>query len=127
MIRRALALLSICLIGDLSISERSSAGGLEVSLDDKRYPGIQQSLKTCREIPEDAYSTAMIFNPQGYATAYHRSRCFYNLAQSERLPSVCTNVIPRHSIFFDGSAYTEESCRKEIAAKLTKEGASNSK
>jgi hypothetical protein len=75
----------------------------------------QQRIKQCSAVDNSAYSTGLLFNPRGYATMFHRSECFQELAIEERDPSLCKEVKERKSWFFDGSGISETSCRHLVA------------
>ena len=78
----------------------------------------QQRIEQCNAVDDGAYSTGLVFNPRGYATIFHRSECFQELAVEERDPSLCVDVKERKSWFFDGSGVSEASCRDLMARRL---------
>jgi hypothetical protein len=81
----------------------------------------QQKTERCQAIDENAYSTGMIFNPEGQETMFERSRCFQELAVEERDPSLCGKVVERKSWFFDGSAISEKRCQERVRQGIEKD------
>lgn len=75
-------------------------------------------LARCMAIPAKEYSTGLIFNPSGYQTMYHRSRCLQDLAVDERDRAVCDEVRERKSLLFDGSGVSPAHCRDLVAARM---------
>lgn len=78
----------------------------------------QQRIEQCKRVNDSAYSTGLVFNPRGYATMFHRSRCFQELAIKERDLSLCGEVKERKSWLFDGSGISETSCRDLVAQRV---------
>lgn len=78
----------------------------------------RERIEACRAIPEDDYSTALIFNPPGQSTMFHRSACLQQLAHDERDADLCGEVEERKSWFFDGSGISEQSCRELVVKRI---------
>ncbi len=78
-------------------------------------------IEAYRAIPEDDYSTALIFNPPGQSTMFHRSACLQQLAHDERDADLCAEVKERKSWFFDWSGISEQSCRELVAERIERD------
>ena len=52
---------------------------------------------------------------------FHRSRCFQRIAVDERDSSLCKEVKERKAWLFDGSGFSEESCRELVAKRIAKD------
>ena len=48
-------------------------------------------------------------------TYYYKSRCYQQLAIQTLDANLCTRVVERKSLFYDGSGVSERECRKEVA------------
>jgi hypothetical protein len=78
----------------------------------------RERVEACRAIPEDDYSTALIFNPPGQSTMFHRAACLQQVAHDERDADLCGEVKERKSWFFDGSGISDQSCRELVAERI---------
>lgn len=71
-------------------------------------------LNTCLAIPEDChwYGFETLRHRKVY---YYRSKCMMELALDFRDTSLCSGVVEKTKFLHNGSYYSEESCRQEIA------------
>jgi hypothetical protein len=86
--------------------------------DDPFEQRRDRRLEACMNIPEDEYSTGLLFNLPGYKTLFHRAECLQKLAIDEHDPELCRHVRERKSWFFDGSAISPDACRARVSEKL---------
>ena len=77
---------------------------------------------TCAAIPESETCT-YLFNPKGAQVFYLRSFCYKSLALKEDDLIACSNVVEAHSLFLDGSDFTQAKCEAEVKAKKAKDDA----
>lgn len=86
--------------------------------DDSFEQRRDRRMEACIDIPEDEYSTGLLFNPPGYKTFFHRAECLQKLAIDEHDPELCRHVHERKSWLFDGSAISPDACRVRVSEEL---------
>jgi hypothetical protein len=91
------------------------------ALSDQFEARKRERIEVCRAIPEDDYSTGLIFNPPGQSTMFRRAACLQEIAHDERDADLCSEVKERKSWFFDGSGISEQSCRELVARRIERD------
>lgn len=75
----------------------------------------------CESISSKAYETVLIGNSKNYQTFYFRSECYQKMAIQNRDEILCDKVEERKSIFFDGSAISQQACLEAVKKKMNQD------
>jgi len=101
------AIMAGCAIMDLIWSEM-------ISKEDLARSNNIRGVETCREMSHQSFQTWLIFNPKDRETYYIRSECVQRMAVRDRDEGLCSEVVERKSLYFDGSAISPAACREAV-------------
>lgn len=78
-------------------------------------------VETCESISSRAYETGLIGNSKNYQTYYFRSECYQKMAIQNRDDKLCEQVKERKSMFFNGSAISQQACLTAVKNQESKD------